>query len=74
VCFEHLEYNQLVMIRSVFEAPAIERLERCFAPLPDTVAEWLQDTDVGSWRAEVQAGRVRTDDELLSSLGLTLPG
>lgn len=73
VGFEHLEFNQLVMIRSVFEASTIERLERFFAPLPQTVTEWLEETDVQGWRAEVQAGRVLSDRELLDALGITLP-
>jgi N-terminal domain of galactosyltransferase len=73
VFFEHLEFNQLMMIRSVFEEETIQRLEPFFAPLPPTVKEWLEKTDVQAWRAEVQAGRVRSDEELLEQVKLTLP-
>jgi hypothetical protein len=33
----------------------------------------LEETDVQGWRAEVQAGRVLSDRELLDALGITLP-
>ena len=61
------------MIRSVFEASTIDRLERFFVPLPHVVIEWLGKTDMQGWRAEVQAGRVLSERELLDALGITLP-
>ncbi len=73
VSFEHLEYNQLVMIRSVFEESTIARLERCFAPIPPVVNQWLLDTDLHDWRSEIQSKRVRSDDELFNRLGLAFP-
>jgi GT2 family glycosyltransferase len=74
VCFEHLEYNQLVMIRSVFEEPTIERLERFFDPVPPIVSQWLQEIDLTAWRSEIQTQRARSDDEIFRLLGLTVPG
>ena len=71
VSFEHLEFNQLVMIRSVFQTSTIERIERYFAPLAPTVTEWLESTDVQGWRAAVQQRRVLSDEELLAAVGLT---
>lgn len=71
VCFEHLEYNQLVMIRSVFEEATVARFEQHFALLPPVVAQWLEEIDIRNWRAEVQAQRVRTDQELFTLLSLS---
>jgi len=73
VCFEHLEFNQLVMIRSVFEEQTVARLERFFHPLPDAIHPWLAEIDVQGWRALIQSQRVRSDEEMFALLGLTLP-
>ena len=70
VDFDHLEFNQLVMIRSTFEGATIERLERAFEPVPATVQEWLAGTDVAAWRAGVQSGRVLTDKEFFALLSV----
>ena len=73
VCFEDLEFNQLVMIRSVFEEQTAARLERCFVPLPSAVEHWLGQMNTRAWRAEIQARRIRSDREIFDGLGLTLP-
>jgi GT2 family glycosyltransferase len=73
VCFEHLEYNQLVMIRSVFEEQTVARLERYFAPIPHAVDVWLDEIDLEPWRTELQSRRVCPDEELLRGLALVLP-
>jgi hypothetical protein len=63
VRFDHLEFNQLVMLQSLFELPTIERLEACFEPLPQDVRDWLDRTDLSGWRQTVQAVRRMRDDE-----------
>ncbi len=70
VSFEHLEFNQLVMIRSTFESTTIERLERTFEPIPTKVQNRLAEADVAGWRAVVQAGRVLTDQEFFTLLSV----
>src|SRR5262249_17211402 len=51
--FDHLEYNQLVMLRSLFEPATRERMERCFHPVSETVAGWLAGIDLTAWRKTV---------------------
>jgi glycosyltransferase involved in cell wall biosynthesis len=63
VQYEHLEFNQLVMIRSLFERETVERLEAAFHPLPPLVESWLQSTDLASWRKAIQRRRKMTDAE-----------
>jgi GT2 family glycosyltransferase len=63
VQYEHLEFNQLAMLRTVFEKSTIERLEPQFAPIPDTVSSWLASTDLAPWRKSVQRRRKLTDAE-----------
>jgi hypothetical protein len=64
--FNHLEFNQMVMVRSIFGRRTRERIERHFDPLPPRVAEWLDQTDLSSWRAAVQRPRRMTDAEFLA--------
>jgi glycosyltransferase involved in cell wall biosynthesis len=61
VQFEHVEFNQLMMIRGLFQQETVTRLERYFDPMPAKVAEWAAGTDLGSWRASVQKARRMTD-------------
>jgi GT2 family glycosyltransferase len=74
VCFEHLEYNQLVMIRSIFEDDTVTAFERCFAPAPHPVGAWLGEMDLSAWRSALQARRVRSDQEIFGIIGITPPG
>ena len=60
---EHLEFNEIVMLRSVFEAPTVRTLERSFEPVPPQVETWLRETDLRDWRAAVQSTRRATDLE-----------
>lgn len=73
VQFEHLEFNQLVMIRTLFEEPTLEALQACFEPVPRTVQAWLDRTDLTSWRAKVQSSRLICDAELFGRLGSDVP-
>jgi hypothetical protein len=54
VQFEHLEFNQLVMIRSLFERETVERIESAFQPIPSAAEAWLDATDLTPWRKSVQ--------------------
>jgi glycosyl transferase family 7 (putative galactosyltransferase) len=67
VHFEHLEFNQLALIRSVFDDVTATMLEESFEPIPDKVRAWLDDTDVAAWRDIVQ--RARRVEELCGNLG-----
>jgi GT2 family glycosyltransferase len=62
VTFDHVELNQLLMLRSVFEYRTVDALEADFAPLPPVVAGWLADAELSPWRAVVQ-GACRVSDE-----------
>lgn len=64
--FDHLEFNQVVMIRSLFEPATCERIEEYFKPVPPRVAEWLAETDLHAWRQTVQRSR-RLPDALFFS-------
>jgi polypeptide N-acetylgalactosaminyltransferase len=61
VQFEHLEYNQLVMIRSLFEDETMDRLEAVFHPIPAATKAWLDATELSIWRTNVQRRRKITD-------------
>jgi GT2 family glycosyltransferase len=63
VQFEHLEFNQAVMFRSLFEPATIKRMSHHFEPLPPLVESWLQATDLSDWRKSVQRRRKMTDAE-----------
>lgn len=63
VQFEHLEYNQAVMFRTVFEPETVRHLDQQAQPLPDQVQTWLAATDLRSWRSTVQRTRRISDAE-----------
>jgi GT2 family glycosyltransferase len=63
VQYEHLEFNQAVMARSLFDRATLERLEPYFHPLPPLVETWLAATDLTAWRKGVQRRRAMTDAE-----------
>jgi hypothetical protein len=43
--FEHLELNQLSMVRTIFEEQMVNVLEQNFKPFPGVVKKWLNQTD-----------------------------
>ena len=65
VHFDHLEFNQLALIRSVFDAQTVSLLERAFMPLSGRVGRWLDDIDLTGWRSVVQACRTADDAQFL---------
>jgi len=63
VHFEHLEFNQLAMVRTTFEKHTVQVLEQYFKPFPEVVEKWLKQTDFSGFRKVVQASRHLSDEE-----------
>jgi glycosyltransferase involved in cell wall biosynthesis len=63
VHFEHLEFNQLAMVRTIFEEQTVSVLEQYFKPFPEVVDKWLNDTDFSTFREKVQLRRRMSDEE-----------
>jgi len=63
VHFEHFEFNQLAMVRTLFEEQTVGILEQYFKPLPEVVEQWLNQTDFSGFREEVQSRRRMSDEE-----------
>jgi GT2 family glycosyltransferase len=61
VQFEHLEFNQLAMIRTVFEPETITRLEAAFGVRAPILDQWLSKSQLGAWRQVVQSRRALRD-------------
>jgi polypeptide N-acetylgalactosaminyltransferase len=68
VYFDHVEFNQLVFIRSVFSYRTVEALQRSFEPLPDPVRGWLAGVELAPWRRVVQRSRRLSDPELFARI------
>jgi glycosyltransferase involved in cell wall biosynthesis len=64
--YDHLEFNQLVMIHSIFDESTIQMLEEYFKPLSAKVIGWLENVEPGleKWREEIQSKRRLSDKEL----------
>jgi glycosyltransferase involved in cell wall biosynthesis len=61
VFFEDLEFNQMAMVRSVFDDASVEMLQPSFHPVSPTVQQWLDAANVAAWRDTVQSAR-RVED------------
>ena len=61
VYFEDLEFNQLALIRSVFDDRTVAMLEPFFAPVPQRVSAWVEELELSAWRAVVQDARRYAD-------------
>jgi hypothetical protein len=66
VRFDDLEFNQLVSIRTVFDAQTSTLLESFFEPMPDGVRRRMDEGGVAAWRGVVQASRRLDDLEFFS--------
>jgi len=71
VQFEHLEFNQRALIRTVFEPDTVRRLEAAFAQPAATarvVEQWLTaaTSDLAVWRRAIQSRRVLSDAEFFA--------
>lgn len=58
-----IEFNQVAMIRTVFEEPVAQKLEEIMEPLPAEVHTWLSRVDFHEWRRLIQARRRIGDAE-----------
>jgi glycosyltransferase involved in cell wall biosynthesis len=65
VRYEHLEFNQIVMLRCLFEETTVQALVRFFEPIPRQVQQWLDETDLAEWRTAIQSRRQIGDAEFL---------
>jgi GT2 family glycosyltransferase len=70
VQFEHVEFNQLALIHTLFEPDTVRRLDAAFHPYPAAVRKWLDATEtvngLASWREMVQSRRAMTDAEFFA--------
>ena len=73
VRFEDIEFNQLAVVRTVFEPETASALEELIKPVPPRVQEWLDQTDFSTWRGVVQAARRISDAEFFSRFLPELP-
>jgi len=63
VRWEHVEFNKVVMIRTVFDDLTALKLEQIMEPLPAEVKTWLTEVDLNPWRTLVQSRREMSDQE-----------
>lgn len=63
VRWEDIEFNQLALIRTVFEERNVAVMEELLQPLPADVRIWLADVDLGEFRSLVQSQRRMSDAE-----------
>lgn len=73
VSWSHVEHNQVVLIRTVFETDTAAVLEEFLHPLGDEAARWVRESDVEGWRREVQGRRRIRDDEFFRRLAPRVP-
>ena len=63
VRFSDIEFNQISLVRTIFEAPVGEAIERMLQPQSAQVQEWLAQTDFCAWRNVIQSHRQMSDAE-----------
>jgi glycosyltransferase involved in cell wall biosynthesis len=63
VSWDDIEFNQVAMVRTVFEEPVAAIIEGMLQPLPKRVEAWLAQTDFREWRRLVQSSRQISDAE-----------
>jgi glycosyltransferase involved in cell wall biosynthesis len=63
--FEHLEFNQIATLHTVFEESTVRTLDRHFRPYSTGVAKWLSETDFSEWRQTVQSKRQLSDADFI---------
>ena len=66
-------FNQIVMLRTVFEHRTAQLMEEFLAPVPEEIYVWLKGADIDGWRSEVQARRTITDAEFFQCYAPRLP-
>lgn len=68
VSWNNVEFNQLVLVKTVFENRTVKKLERCFNPIPIEVESWVKQTDWKEWRKGIQSRRQMNDVEFAHNL------
>jgi glycosyltransferase involved in cell wall biosynthesis len=63
VRFSDIEFNQVAMVRTVFEEPAAHAIEKMLQPHAAQVEQWLSQTDFSQWRQLIQSRRTMSDEE-----------
>ena len=61
VRWEDIEFNQLALIRTVFEEPTVQAIEEMLQPIPPDVQAWLARIDLREFRQLVQSSRQISD-------------
>jgi hypothetical protein len=60
-----IEFNQVATVRTAFDAPVAQAVERLLQPLPAEVQTWLTLADFREWRRSIQSQRRISDGEFL---------
>jgi len=63
VRWEDIEFNQLAMIRTVFEEQSVAAIEEKLQPVPADVKTWLAHVDFSDFRNLIQSSRRLSDAE-----------
>jgi hypothetical protein len=63
VSWGDIEFNQVAMIRTVFQEATAQTIEQLLQPLPSEVQTWLSNTDFRDWRESIQVRRQMPDAE-----------
>jgi len=63
VRWEDIEFNQLAMVRTVFEEETVAAIEELLQALPADVQTWLSQVDLCEWRRLIQSRRQVRDAE-----------
>jgi glycosyltransferase involved in cell wall biosynthesis len=73
VRWEHVEFNQVAMIRTVFQKKTAEALERALEPLPADVRYWLTEVDFSAFHRLIQSRRQISDQEFFQRFVPDIP-
>jgi glycosyltransferase involved in cell wall biosynthesis len=63
VGWSDIEFNQVAMVRTVFEEPVAQAIEKMLQPQSAQVQEWLAKADFCEWRKLIQSSRRMSDAE-----------
>jgi hypothetical protein len=73
VHFDHIEYNQLTLVQTVFEEQTVNVLEQYFKPFPEVVEQWLNQTNLSEFRKIIQSRRRMSDEEFFRRFAPEVP-
>lgn len=65
VSWPDIEFNQIVMVRTVFDEPTAQAIERMLQPQSAQVQEWLAQADFRERRKQIQSRRKISDEDFL---------